>query len=149
MVLRFWQLVKGIDLVDEGLQLAAGEERQEIPLEALDRRRALRRGAQLVRHTEELQALRVQRLEIDLAFHAAVEVADGGEASLVSHRADAFGEHRAADIVHDQIHAFAVGRLHHGIVEVGLAALNRHVEAERLELLQLFGRAGGADHPGA
>src|SRR5882762_11400600 len=74
-LLRLGQLVERVDAVDQRLQLAAGEERQEILLEALHRRRALRRGAQLVRDAEELEALGVQRVKVDLALHAAVEVA--------------------------------------------------------------------------
>ena len=87
--------------------------------------------AVLVRHAEELQALRVQRVDVELGLHHPVEIADGGEASLEGERADALGEHRPADVVDHQVDPFAAGRLHDRVVEVRLSRFDADIETER------------------
>ena len=51
------------------------------------------------------QALRMQRLEVDLGVHDAVDVADRREPALEGEGAQVLGEHRAADRVDDQVGA--------------------------------------------
>ena len=83
---------------------------------------------ELVRHAEQREPPGVQCIEVDLGLQAAVEVADGGVAAFVAQAANGLGEHRAADVVDDQAHAFAAGRLHHRVMEVRIAGVDGDVK---------------------
>jgi hypothetical protein len=84
-----------------------GEERHDLGDEARQRGGPLFLRPHLVRHAEDGEPLRVQRLEIDLGTHDAVDVADRREPSLEGERAQALGEQRAADGVDDDVGAAA------------------------------------------
>ena len=58
-----------------------------------------------------VEALRVQRLEVDVGMQHAVDVADGREPTLERHRAHVLGEHRAAHRVDHEVGAVPAGRL--------------------------------------
>src|SRR5256885_3230425 len=126
--LRRRQLGEGEHAVDERLDPAAREKRQEIGDEALYRGGALRGVAQLVRHAEDAQAPGVHRFQVDLASQHAVDVADDRQAALEAERADAFSEHRAADSIDRQVRAFAIGRFHHGVMEIAFARVDSRIE---------------------
>src|SRR5258707_1380433 len=74
--------------------------------------------------------LHKQGVEVDLALQAAVEVADGGVASFVAQAADGFGEHRAADVVDHQVHAFAGRFPHHGVMEIRFPRFDSDIEPQ-------------------
>ncbi len=91
----------------------------------------------------------MQRLEVDLAFQDAVHVADRRVPAFVGERANRLGEHRAADVVDDEVGALAAGGFHHRVGEVSRARADADVQAHAFELVELVLRARRADHLGA
>ena len=83
----------------------------------------------------------MQGLEVERGGHHAVQVADDRQPPLEGQRADALGEHGAAHVVDDEVHAAGVGGLQHGLGEVAGPRAEADVESELLEPGQLLGGA--------
>src|SRR5712692_5310660 len=126
------------DLVDDRVNLAGLEVGHDVADEASHGLRALPRRTEPVADAEDGQAVAMQRLEIDGRAELPVHVSHRGQPPFVAERPETFGEDRAADVVHDQVHALALGRLHHRVVEVGGPRLNADVEPVLLEPAELL-----------
>ncbi len=90
----------------------------------------------------------MQRLEVDLALEDSVDIAYGRVPALVGERADGLGEHRAADVVDDEVRALTAGSLHHRLGEIACARADADVESHAFQLVELFLRARSPDHLG-
>jgi hypothetical protein len=133
-------------LVDDGPDAPLGEGGKQVRDECRHAGGALLGRAQLVGDTEEREALGVQRLDVHLRVELVVHVADGREPALEGHAADAFGEDRAADGIHDEVHALVLGRLHDRLAEIGRARAQAQVQSEGLQAGELLVGARRADH---
>ena len=89
-------------LVDDGLQLAVGDEAHDLP--QLEHRGVLRAG--------EAQLLAEERDDVELDHLAGVR-ADGDDDAAAREALQAPGEDLAADVLHDHVDAAAAGDGHH------------------------------------
>src|SRR5436190_4198030 len=131
-LLRARKLAERENLLDQRPDAAVGDRRKNVRDESAHAACALLGIAQLVRHAEHLQALGMQRIQIDLGLQLAIHVSDDCQTPFERERAHAFCEHRAADRVDRDIHTAAAGCFEHGLAELAGASLQREIEAERL-----------------
>ena len=133
-----WQLIECENLVDQGRHAAIGQHGQQVALQRLRCGNAVRQIAHLVGHAEQLQALAVQRAEVDARVDLADDVSNKVQPRLEAHGLDACGKNTAADGVHHQVHPLILSGLHDGWNEVGRAGVQRDIEAQRLEAFEFF-----------